>query len=313
MPFYHIILTMKKLLLILALGIIFNGMFADCANAGVISAWKENSAIRKELKSAEKEIKNCFELQTRYSNAHDYEKLKEFYADKYRNADSFDKNTTFSIIKENYELYPNLKMAMKINSIDINGNFATVNVYEYAEAHGIQREDLELKGDLEAFAHTIYYFEKIDGKWLITAEQALEESNSILFGEAKYFDIKLTAPMIIPAGESYSSTLAVNNLPSQALLMGSITQSLATFPLKEDEQEAFRVLEDLELERILTANKDNVNEYNIATIGITRSQPMPSGGVKLYMSGLGFLMTRVNVIPKNTVYTPVVEDEKEND
>lgn len=304
---------MKKLLFLALIGVLVGVYGVQSAEAGAISTWKENSAIKKELKNDEKAIKNSLNLQTKYSNAHDFEKLKDFYAEDYRNSDAFDKNTTFSIIKENYEMYPNLKMVTKLNMLDINGNYATADVYEYAEAKNITREDIDLKGDLEAFAHTIYYFEKIGGEWLITSEHAIEESNSILFGEAKYMDMRLVAPLLVPAGKCYSSTIEINNLPRQALLMGAITQTLATFPLEEDNQDAFRVLDDLVLERLFTANNKNVNEYNIATVGITRGQPMPVSGVKLYMSGLAFLMTRVNVIPENTIYKPVVEENKADD
>ena len=303
---------MKKILLLLTIILALSTVATSSAYAGLVSDIKANSAAKKELKLAEKEIKSCFDLQTKYSNAHDIDKLKEFYSEKYRSSDAFDKNITFKIIKDNYELYPDLKMATKINLLDINGNFATVDVYEYAEAKNIQREDLDIKGKLEAFAHTVYYLEKTDDKWLITAEHAIEEYNSIIFGEAQYLDIKLSAPMIIGAGESYSSSLEINNLPRQALLMGSIIQSAAVFPLK-DKDESFRVLDDLELERIFTANKDNINEYNLATIGITRGQPIPNGGVKLYMSGLAFLMTRVNVVPENKYCAEADENGEDDD
>lgn len=300
---------MKKVLFLIIIGLALN---VQTAQAGMISTWKGNNQIRKELKVTEKTIKNCFALQTLYSNNHDYEKLKEFYAENYRNSDAFDKNTTFQIIKENYELYPDLKMTTKINKLDINGKYATVDVYEYAEAKNLKREEIELTGNLEAFAHTIYFLENFNGKWLITAEHAIEENNSIIFGEAQYLDLKLTAPFVIPAGESYSSTLIMNNLPRQALVMGSITQSPAIFPLKEEDDDSYRVFEDTELERMFIANKNNINEYNIASIAITRGQPRPTGGVKLYMSGLAFLMTRVNVIPENTQYERVKE-ENENE
>lgn len=296
---------MKRFLFILILGLALN---VQAAQASVISVWKENAAVRKELKNTEKEIKSLFALQTKYSNAHDYEKLKEFYADKYRNSDAFDKNMTFKIIKENYELYPNLKMATKINMLDVNGDFATVDVYEYAEAKDILREDVDLKGNLEAFAHTVYYLERINNTWLITAEHAIEEHNSIIFGEAQYLDVKLNAPMIIGAGESYSSSIEINNLPRNAMLMVAITQSPAIFPLKE-EDESFRVLDDVELERIFIANKKNINEYNIATISVTRGRPTPNGNIKIYMSGLAFMMTRVNVIPENNYCEDKETDE----
>jgi len=302
---------MKKFLLALTIGLLVCGIGAQDAQAGVISNWKENAAIKKELKNTEKEIKATFEEQIKCSNAHDWEKLKEFYAEKYRSTDAFDKNTTFKIIKENYEIYPDLKMSTKINMLDIKGNFATADVYEHARAKDITREEIDLKGNLEAFAHTVYYLEKIDGKWLITAEHAIEEHNSIIFGEAQYLDLKLSAPMVVAAGESYNSTLEINNLPRQALLMGSINQSLAVYPFQEDE-ESFRVLEDLELERIFTANKKNLNEYNVASIGITRGHPLPNGSMKLYISGLAFMMTRVNVIPENN-YCEKAQEVEESD
>lgn len=304
---------MKKFLFALTIGFLLSGIYIQDAHAGIISTWKENSAVRKELKNTEKEIKNSFELQNKYSNAHDYEKLKDFYAESYRNSDAFDRETTFKIIKENYELYPDLKMTSTMNRLDVNGDYATVDIYEYAQAKNLKREDVELTGTLEAFAHTIYYLEKINGKWLITAEQAIEENNSIIFGEAQYLDLKLSAPMIVGAGESYTSTLEVNNLPRKALLMGSIMQSPAVFPLKEDEEDSFRVMEDLALERIFISNKKNINEYNIASIGITRGQPIPNGGVKLYLSGLAFLMTRVNVIPENNYYEKALEEKDSNE
>lgn len=299
---------MKKLFLLIAIGLIFSTQAAD---AGLISTWKENNAVKKEIKATENEIKNIFDLQIKYSTMQDCEKLKEFYAENYRNSDAFDKNTTFKIIKDNYELYPELKMTTKINSINLNGNYATVDVYEYAEAKNLEREEIDLKGYLEAFAHTIYYMEKINGKWLITAERAIEENNSIIFGEAQYLAPTLTAPMIIGAGDTYTSTLSINNLPRKALVMGYITQSPAIFPLKEEDQDAFRVMDDTELERIFIANKKNINEYNIASIGITRSQPLPNGGMKLYLSGLAFLMTRVDVVPENLHYEKVKEDTDE--
>ena len=95
--------------------------------------------------------------------------------------------------------------------------------------------------------------------------------------------------------------------------MGSITQTPATYPLEEEEQENFRVIEDLSLERIFIANNQNTNEYNIASIGITRGQPIPNGNVKLYLSGLAFVMTRVNVIPENTLYKKIEQHEENDD
>ena len=112
--------------------------------------------------------------------------------------------------------------------------------------------------------------------------------------------------MVVPAGEQYSAELKINNLPGTAVVMGSITNSLATYPIPEedDSNDPYRIFEDTSLERIFFANRDNINEYVAGTFGITRSKPVPNGDIKLYMSGLAFIMTKVNVIPENTKYIP---------
>ena len=64
--------------------------------------------------------------------------------------------------------------------------------------------------------------------------------------------------------------------------------------------EVFRKLpEDQVLERVFKANTENLNEYTVASVGITRTEPESESVVRVYMSGLAILMTRVNVIPQN--------------
>ena len=94
---------MKKIVLFLALGLIFNA--ATAAQAGAISEKallrKHKAEVKKELKINEKEIRKCFEEQLQLSNNKQYFKLKAYYSEEYRNSDAFDRNTTFKIIKDN--------------------------------------------------------------------------------------------------------------------------------------------------------------------------------------------------------------------
>ena len=255
---------------------------------------------------AEKDIKNLLMKQVELSNKNDIKALENFYAEDYRNSDAFDKTTTFALIKDNYKIYPDLKVSLKINNIEVNGKYAVADVYEYASKNNIKRDDIDYKGKLKAEGRTLYYLENRNGKWLITSEQSIYEKNSVTFGEADYADVKLITPMIVSAGEQYSAELKINNLPGTAVVMGSITTTPATYPIPEedDTNDPYRVFEDTSLERIFFANRDNINEYVAGTLGITRSKPVPNGDIKLYMSGLAFLMTKVNVIPENTKYIP---------
>ena len=43
------------------------------------------------------------------------------------------------------------------------------------------------------------------------------------------------------------------------------------------------------------ANKNGKNEYNIASIGITKSENITPNTVRVYIAGLAFIMTRVNL------------------
>ena len=255
---------------------------------------------------AEKDIRNLLLKQVELSNKNNIKELENFYAEDYRNSDAFDKHTTFALIKDNYKIYPDLKVSAKINSVEVNGKYAVADVYEFASKNNIKRDDIEYKGKLKAEGRTLYYLENRNGKWLITSEQSIYEKNSVIFGEAEYADVKLITPMIVPAGEQYSAELKINNLPGTAVVMGSITNSLATYPIPEedDSNDPYRIFEDTSLERIFFANKDNINEYVAGTLGITRSKPVPNGDVKLYMSGLAFVMTKISVIPENKNYIP---------
>ena len=54
--------------------------------------------------------------------------------------------------------------------------------------------------------------------------------------------------------------------------------------------------EDNILERIFTSNNDNVNEYIVASIGLTKTSLTPSS-LNLSLMGFGYTIRRVNVIP----------------
>lgn len=263
------------------------------------------------IQKSEKEIKDILNKQVELSNKKDWETMQKYYAPDYRNSDSFDKSTTFAIIKENYEIYEDLKVSLKINNIDVKGGFAVADVLEQASKDNLQRDDIEYKGKLNAEARTLYYFENINGKWLITAEYSIYESNIITFGEAEFAGVKLEVPMFVPAGKQYNAVLKINNLPNTAVIMGSITKSDAVYPIVEEDDsiDSYRIFEDTVLERILVANNDNINEYVSGTLGITRSKPLPNGDFKLYLSGLALVMNKVNVIPQNNKYTPYKNTE----
>ena len=67
--------------------------------------------------------------------------------------------------------------------------------------------------------------------------------------------------------------------------------------------------EDNILERIFRSNTDNVNEYIVASIGLTRAD-VTDLSIKLSLTGFGYTIKRVNVIPQNKYIT--LKEEPEN-
>ena len=55
-----------------------------------------------------------------------------------------------------------------------------------------------------------------------------------------------------------------------------------------------------------------MNEYAVASVGITRAENYSPDKVRVYMGGLAFIMTRVNVIPENK-YLKFDADQNDKD
>lgn len=52
------------------------------------------------------------------------------------------------------------------------------------------------------------------------------------------------------------------------------------------------------MERLFISNSDNVNEYVVASIGLTKAD-VEDLSIKLSLTGFGYKIVRVNVIPKS--------------
>ena len=225
------------------------------------------------------------------------------YSDDFINSDGFNKETYFKLIKDTWQSYPDISYSTVIKNINCSGNYATAEVTEKAVATSeeILSEDDIVTGELHSSADTIYYFKKSGSGWLISSEKILRETSSLTYGEARYTNIELSGPNQINAGEQYSALLTVDR-PKNCVVVASLNQEKIVYPA-QNAQDSFRKLsDDNTLERIFTSNKENVNEYVVASVALTRAD------ASIYLSGLGFVMTRVNIIPENNS----IKQEDEN-
>lgn len=256
-------------------------------------------------------IRKSLYQHSRYANLYNLNSLKDLYAENYVNADGLNKNIYFDLIKKTWASYPDVKYKIDIKSIDINSNTASVIVSESASAttntkSGVVNE----KGLLLSYSTSIYYFEKINNQWLITSDNILSEKTYLLYGSAKKIKVDLDAPMQVQGGSSYTATLKLD-VPKDSLVIASIGKENITYPQTTAEEVFRKVPEDGILERVFTANEKNMNEYAVASYGVTKAEIKNGVDIKIYVTGLGFVMTRVNNVAKNE-FIRVVDNEKKD-
>lgn len=288
---------MKKLSVLIILTLLLANICP--AEAGIISLHKSRAEQNRLYKSAYNDVKHVIDQQTVYTNKYDLDGLSSLYAKEFVNSDGFNKEVYFKLIKETWETYPDISYKTQINKIEVGENYATVYVDEVAVATSKETvEDLTVIGELYSTSKCVYYLEKQGSKWLISSEKVLDETSTLKYGDARYADIKLNVPKQIGAGKEYTASLNVVT-PVNSVIIASISKENIVYPQTKSE-DAFRKLTDNSvLERVFTSNKNNVNEYAVASVGVTRAESVSDTQARIYMGGLAFIMTRINVIPEN--------------
>lgn|SRR5574344_496617 len=286
---------MKKIFLILV-GFILTICPAFAGVADVSVAFQKNCFLKKTCQITENEqIKNFFKTQLKYSNSYDFENLKQTYAENYVNSDGLNRKIYFELIGKTWEAYPDIKYTAKVQNISVNGTTAVVNVHETAVAttkatSGLLRD----KGLLKSESDSIYYLEKFKNDWLITSDHIIFERTSLTYGMAKNCKFILSAPVLMPSNTLYTASLKLIP-PKDTFVIASIGQEQITYP-QVNAEDVFRKLpESGILERVFTSNNKNLNEYAVASFGLTKAAIKNGKEIKIYVTGLGFTMLRVNV------------------
>lgn len=257
------------------------------------------------------EVKRTFYTHLKYANSYDIKGLSSLYSPSYLNADGINKDIYFDLVKKTWDSYPDIKYKMNITNISVSENTAVVQVNERAEATTDSKSSMiKEKGLLESISDSIYYLEKSNNEWLITSDHIVFEKTFLLYGSAKDSVINLSAPCQIPANTPYTASLKIIP-PKDSFIIASIGQENITYP-QTTAPEVFRKLpDDGVLERMFKSNDKNINEYAVASFGITKAEINPNTEIRIYVTGLGFAMSRINVIPKND-FVKVADNEKAN-
>ena len=288
---------MKRLILALIISIGIGSSEPACAIS--FSAKKTEITQNLEYKANIKAIKKTLLLQEKFVSKYDNKGLSSLYHEDFVTTDGFKKDVYFKLIEETWKSYPDIVYSSEIKDIKINGSSAQVDVFETSLATSTQIEEgLTVYGELKSFSNGTYYLQKFNNKWLFTGEKIHDEKSFLKYGDTRFVEMDLISPETAKPGETYKASLKIDK-PEDAFIIASITHDPITYPQNKME-EVFRNLpSDNILERIFIANKDGKNEYNIASIGMSKSKAYSIDKVQVYLAGIAFIMKRVNIEGEN--------------
>lgn len=299
MNIYAIIASMKKFLLLIIFVFLTINFANDIAHGALVSTRSYRIEQNKINKNEIKQIRELFKLHTLFANKHDLVGLKSLYYDKYINSDGFNREAYFASVKETWDECDNLTYGNKINSIDINGNNATAYIEEFAVGTIYDKIDtLSATGEIHAKSTSLYQLTKVNGKWLISGENMLTDESALLYGDARFMNIELMVPNQVGAGEVYT-TAVKTDADENTVIVASIEHDPVIYPSKIPNGPLRTMPKTNILERFIKANSDNLNEYAVASLAISKSLLQEDNSTKVYMAGIACIMKRINVIPKN--------------
>lgn len=293
---------MKRIVYLLILTALLIPATKLSAQASIISDRAYRAEQNREYKKSVKEIKNLLERHNIYANTHNLKGLQSLYTDNYINNDGFTKQAYFKSIESTWEVCQDLTYTTKIQSISINGDFASVQVFE--TANGTVNDKLDVtpvSGEIHSTSTGIYHLVQINGRWFISGETALTDESSLLYGDARFMNIEIQAPTQVQAGDTYTTTLKIDSDEPNTFIIGSIDHDPVTYPASTPKTELRALPQSQILERLIKANTNNVNEYAMASLAISKAQDLGDDHFQIYMSGLACVMKRVNVVPKNNL------------
>lgn len=288
---------MKKIILSLLFLITFNqSAFSvdDCCSFEKSKLTGIGFHKRSEL-SNEIQIKQLFDKYQKFVNSKSLDEFLNIHHEEYKSADGYDKSALKKLAIEAWNEYPDIKHNIRVISIDVDVDYATVIAQE--KLIGVTKNQIALvKGDglINSESTSIYYLKKCSNEWKITSDNIIKEKTALRYGLAKYIPMSIDAPGMINPNQEYTAVLKINT-PKQYVTLVSINNELITYPTTKSD-EVFRALKSTGLqERILTSNDGKKNENAVASVGIAKAN-VDESNISVDLLGIAFLSSRVNVI-----------------
>lgn len=258
---------------------------------------EEKKSIKSSIKEEKKQIKLLFEKYDKYQKEKNIEKLSTLISDTYFDNDGFNKKQYLEIVEKNFELASEIETKTKIKKIDINGRYATIDYEETLT--GVTSEyltNIDKAGFIDASSEGTIYLQKFGSEWKFQSSYIAREILKITYAGARFFNIDLEAPQIIPENTNYTVRLKTNPI-GYKIIFAAINNTDIIHPFELIENDNFMNVDQTgAIERILLSNHNSKNEYVIVNLGISEPYMISEDDVKLEMKGHAIIISRVNII-----------------
>ncbi len=294
------------------------GVSAIALSAFLVSvpmAWSETSSVMypATLTKAEPriigiapdspQVKSLMELFNDLNNAsnrHSIDDLLRHFSPNFISGDNFTLPQLKQQILDTWKAYDQIKYTSQILEIRVQGDWATIETLDQAEAVAPPDKSFmdQTPGKMFSQSRNQLFVKRSGNVWEVKSDQTLWEQAVIRYGIGEEVDITLSVPEQVKSGDSYSANVMAT-IPEGTFLIGTITNEPITFPHSKPD-DTFRTMDadNYELQRVLKANAENRNEIVSATLGMTNiSQRMSQERPSLSVNGLITIVKRVNVVP----------------
>ncbi len=246
--------------------------------------------------SDEKTLKKIVAKIETATNKKDVDGILKYYNKSYKSFDGFNLTDLEGMLEQSFEGYDKLKFKSKVKNILIEDQRASIFLVDDTKAT-LKGESKKLgKGELTATSDYALNFVKNDGKWEIITDVMIAEDSCIKYGSAQEIGLDFVAPLGVSPNSQYELKLYANNLENQSVV-ASLGREKIVYPGVEPKEVFRKVPQDEPLERIVRSNNEGKNEYAAASIGITKANFIEDMDlIKFEMTGLAFLMKRINLI-----------------
>jgi ketosteroid isomerase-like protein len=233
------------------------------------------------------------------SNAHDLDTLLGFYSKEFVSGDNLDLKQVRALVSDTWSQYPDMRYTSDLLEVRLNGNWATVESLDHANATAVNNDQLPgQKGQLNTESRSLLFLRRVGKTWVVESDYTVYETARILFGEAAGLNVQLTAPDQVFSGESYTARLSMN-IPAASFAIAGIAKEKLVFPQAATEDK-FRTLgpDNNKLERVFESNSSNKNEIVTATIGLTQLGRDDKQRPTVALKGIATIVKRINVLAR---------------